>query len=129
VRKGFEKKGEAADALREAIAEHENGRGVLKNARTFGVFFQDWLERQGAANWAKMTTEQNSKRAAYAIKLFGDVPLQKLTPMALEQHFGTLLLSGGRKTAEHPDGGPLSPKTVREIAALVSQALDKARKW
>lgn len=48
--------------------------------------------------------------------------------MALEQHFDSLLVSGGRKTAEHPDGGPLSPKTVREIAALVSQALDKAVK-
>ncbi len=61
-------------------------------------------------------------------QLFGDVPLQKLTQMALEQHFDSLLVSGGRKTAEHPDGGPLSPKTVREIAALVSQALDKAVK-
>jgi integrase len=129
VRKGFEKKSEAADALREAISEHENGHGVLRDARTFGVFFKDWLERQGAANWAKMTAEQNGKRAAYALKLFGDVPLQKLTPMALEQHFGTLLLSGGRRTAKYPDGAPLSPKTVREIAALVSQALDKARKW
>jgi integrase len=35
----------------------------------------------------------------------------------------------GVETAKYPEGRPLSPKTVREIAALVAQALDKAVKW
>jgi integrase len=49
--------------------------------------------------------------------------------MRIEQDFGKLLAKGGRKTKEHPEGNPLSAKTVREIAALVSQALKKAVKW
>jgi integrase len=123
VRKGFEKRGEAEDALREAITEHENGGRVVKDARTFGAFFKDWLERQGTTKWAKMTAEQNAKRGAYALRMFGDVPLQKLSAMRLEQDLSILLAKGGK------NGAALSPKTVREIAALVSQALDKARKF
>jgi integrase len=123
VRKGFETKHEADDALRAAISDHETGRGVLKDGREFGAFFRDWLERHGAARWSKMTAEQNQKRAAYAIRKFGEVPLQKLTPMRLEQDFGALLMKGGK------NGRALSPKTVREIAALVSQALEKAVDW
>jgi integrase len=122
VRKGFETKHEAADALRAAMDEQKSGREVPKNSRTFEAFFNEWIELRGATKWAKMTTEQNKKRAAYANRMFGDVPLQKLNMMRLEQDFATLLTKGGK------NGRPLSPKTVREIAALVSQCLDKARK-
>ena len=76
-----------------------------------------------------MTAEQNDKRAAYAIRMFGDVPLQNLTSMRIEQALGALMAKGGRKTATHPEGKPLSSKTVRPVAALVSQALDKAVRW
>jgi Site-specific recombinase XerD len=129
VRKGFATKHEAADALREALGGYEKDGDIEKDPRTFEAFFKTWLEQHGAAHWGKMTAEQNNKRAAYAIKLFGDVPVQKLTSMRLEQSFGTLLARGGTKTAKHPEGRPLSPKTVNAIAALVAQALDKAVKW
>jgi len=76
-----------------------------------------------------MTAEQNVKRGNYAIRMFGDVAIQKLSAMRIEQDLHTLLTKGGQKTKEHPDGRPLSPKTVREVAALVSQCLDKAVKW
>src|SRR5262249_7185182 len=69
------------------------------------------------------------KRAEYALRMFGDVPIQKLSAMRLEQDFAALLLRGGRKTEEHPEGNPLSAKTVRDVAALVAQALDKAVRW
>jgi hypothetical protein len=76
-----------------------------------------------------MTAEQNVKRGTYSIRKFGDVPIQKLSAMRIEQDLHTLLMKGGQKTKEYPDGRPLSPKTVREVAALVSQCLDKAVKW
>jgi hypothetical protein len=129
MRKGFPTKREAEDALRTAIGDHEKGRGIKKDPQMFETFFKTWLEQHGAAHWGKMTAEQNNKRAAYAIRKFGDIPVQKLTSMRLEQDFGALLANGGVETTKYPKGRPLSPKTVCEIAALVAQALDKAVKW
>jgi integrase len=120
---------EAVAALEEALGEHRKGFTITKDQATFGEFFREWLEQHGAAHWGKMTAEQNDKRAAYAIRLLGDVPIQKLTSMRIEEALGALLAKGGRKTATHPEGRPLSSKTVRGVAALVSQALDKAVRW
>jgi integrase len=128
-RGGFATKREAMDVLDEAVGNHKKGADVKKDPRLFETFFRSWLEQHGASHWGKVTLEMNRKRAAYAIRMFGDIPVQRLSPMRLEQSFGALLTNGGRKTAAHPDGGPLSPKTVRAVAALVSQALDKAVKW
>jgi integrase len=129
VRRGFKKKSEAEDALEKAIGERNNGCDVPQDSSTFETFFKTWLEQHGAANWGKANREANDKRAAYAIRTFGAVPLSNLSAERIEQDLGTLLARGGRKTKDHPKGKPLSPKTVREIAALVSQALDKAVKW
>ena len=94
----------------------QKGVAVQKDSRSFETFFKTWLAQHGAAHWGKMTLEQNYKRAAYAIRMFGTVPLQKLTTMRLEQSFATLLANGGTKTATHPEGRPLSPKTVNAVA-------------
>jgi integrase len=128
VKKGFITKHEAADALREALGDRGKGH-IKEDTRTFAAFFNTWFEQHAAARWNKKTTEENRNRAAYAIRTFGQVSILKLDAMRLEQDFTTLLAKGGKKTAEHPEGRPLSPKTVREIAALVNQALDKAQKW
>jgi hypothetical protein len=104
VRKGFATKHEAANALRLALGDHEKGRKIQKGSQTFGEFFRGWLQQHGANHWTRMTAEQNDKRAAYAIKMFGDVPLQKLSPMRIEQDLGFLLARGGRRTPEHPEG-------------------------
>jgi len=129
TRQGFATRREADDALRNAIAEHEKGQRIQKDSRLFETFFTDWLAQHGTAHWGRMTAEQNVKRGNYAIRMFGDVPIQKLSAMRLEQDLHMLLMKGGQKTKEYPDGRPLSPKTVREVAALVSQCLDKAVKW
>jgi integrase len=129
MRKGFVTKHEADAALQDAIGDRNKGVDIQKDSRSFEVFFKTWLEQHGAAHWGKMTLEQNKKRAEYALRMFGNVPLQNLTSMRIEQDFGKLLARGGRKSKEHPEGNPLSAKTVREIAALVSQALNKAVKW
>ncbi len=118
VKKGFKTKKEADDALR--IALGPKGPTIATDGRLFGTFFNEWLIFKGATKWGKMTAEQNAKRATYAIRLWGDVPLHKLEPAQLEAGFTKLLLGGGK------NGFPLSPKTVNSVIALVSQALDKA---
>ncbi|WP_158750224.1 tyrosine-type recombinase/integrase [Acidobacterium sp. S8] len=129
VRSGFTTEHEAEAKMREAIATFEKGHTVQSDSRTFESFFTSWLKQHGAAHWGNMTAEQNAKRAGYAIRMFGDVPMQKLTPQRIEQDLHTLLTRGGIKTKDHPKGRPLSPKSVREIGALISQCLDKARRW
>jgi Arm DNA-binding domain len=129
TRQGFATRREADEALRDTIAAHEKGNRILKDSRLFETFFTEWLTQHGTAHWGKMTAEQNVKRGDYAIRMFGDVPIQRLSAMRIEQDLHTLLMKGGQKTKEYPDGRPLSPKTVREVAALVSQCLDKAVKW
>src|SRR5437764_14356763 len=78
VRKGFATKREAQQALRQAIGDCEKGVALKKDPRTFGGFFDEWLSHHGAAHWGKKTIETNRQRASYALRMFGDVPLQKL---------------------------------------------------
>ena len=129
LRKGFKTKHAAEDALHDAVGSLKNESDVQEDPRTFEAFFRTWLEQHGAAHWGKATREANEKRAAYCVRMFGSVPLQKLSCERIERDLATLLSRGGMKTKRHPKGGPLSPKTVRASAALVSQALDKAVKW
>jgi hypothetical protein len=49
----------------------------------------------------------------------GDVTLDKFGPMQMELLINTLLDRGGEKTKGHPEGRPLSAKSVRHIACVV----------
>jgi integrase len=122
IKKGFKTEREAQEALRIALGTRGEDVKVVRDERTFGAYFTDWLKTHGAKKWGAMTCEQNAKRAAYAIRKFGDVPLLELTHMQLERGLAELLAKGGRKD------GPLSRKTVRSVEALIAQALKKAAK-
>ncbi len=126
-RKGFRFERDAQAALRDAIGDTEKNRTVHKDSRTFENYFREWLDQHGATHWGPVTREANGRRATYAIKMFGGVRIQELTAARIEQDLLTLMKQGGRKTATNPKGR-LSAKTIREVAALVSQALNKAVK-
>jgi integrase len=126
-RKGFRFERDAQAALRDAIGDTEKNRTVHKDSRTFENFFREWLEQHGATHWGPVTREANGRRAAYAIRMFGSVKLQELTATRIEQDLLTLMKRGGRKTTANPKG-TLSAKTIREVAALVTQCLKKAVK-
>jgi len=51
------------------------------------------------------------------------------TYLAIESMLNNLLDSGGRKDQTHPDGRPLSPRTVRHIAFLIHDSLESAVRW
>lgn len=118
VRKGFEHMKEAEDALRQALTDQKNSSMVAKDPRTFGPFFEGWLLRHGAGNWGKMTVEANARRAAYAIRMFGDVPLQKLSSMRIEQDLGILLTRGGEK-----------PRNIRKAGRCLGRLSAKSPRW
>jgi len=94
---------------------------------SFRKFFDDWFE-QISTSWSDKTIEINRSRANYALRLLGDVPLQELNDDQIEKALTDLRKRGGRKTDEHPEGRPLSYKTVSSIGQLIGQSLKKAKK-
>jgi integrase len=130
LRKGFETKRAADEALREALSQwKQQPAGLsLECSESFKEFMEAWMTVHGAKHWGAMSEETNRRRASYAIREFGEVPLGDLTAGRIQKDLDALLLNGGRKTKEHPQGSPLSRKTIREVTALVSMALDRAVK-
>jgi integrase len=131
TKQGFPTKREAQDALDEAKKAY--AAGSLKKAgthgETFASFFATWMTEYARRHCAPKTAERYEQLGAYAIKHFGDVALTELRPFALEKAFNALLDHGGQVTPSHPNGRPLSPKTVREVAFLTYGVLKKARAW
>jgi integrase len=127
VRGGFKLERDAIEAMQQEIAKyHPDQPPPGESTITFEEHFTKWMRQHGALKWGAMTQEQNEKRAQYALRMFGNVPLKNLTATRIEEDLVTLLLRGGKKTAQYPKGRPLTPKTVYEVAALVSQSLDRA---
>jgi Arm DNA-binding domain len=120
---GFRARGEAAQALADAISNARQPKSEAPSDVPFGIFFLQWLADHGASNWSPKTIEANRQRAEYACRTIGTVPLSQLTPQILEQCFNGLKARGGKNAS------PVSGKTVKEVTSLVNQALKKATKW
>jgi integrase len=65
----------------------------------------------------------------HATKYLGETELQGLAPLAIESMLNNLLDSGGRKDETHPNGRPLSSRTVRHVAFLEHDSLESAVRW
>jgi integrase len=125
TKSGFETKREAQEALRTAITEAEIRRDAqpTASAPTFAEFFQRWMQQHASRRCSAKTLEAYGQHAAYAVREFGTVPVDQLTPELLEVALNKLQDSGGKK------GRPLSTKTIRHISFVVSGALSKAVRW
>ena len=129
TKSGFATKREAADALRKAIAEHQSGPIAPTLEKSFAEFFADWLVNDVGRRCQPKTLERYRELGEYALRHIGTLPLVKVTPMALQIAINNLQDCGGRKTVEHPNGRPLAPKTVREVAFLIHNAMETAVSW
>jgi integrase len=125
---GFERKGEAADALRQKLNEKDEGALVKPDPTTFAEFLKEWLKEHAARNCTPKTVERYRQLADYALPHIGTTKLQDLSALTLERVFNHLKDSGGwnRKAKANR---PLSAKTVRHIAGLVHVALETAIRW
>lgn len=128
VKRGFIKKSEAEDALRKAIEEHQQTPAPERTMPTFAEFFERWYAT-AKRDWENKTSERTYELGQYAVRLFGDVPLDRLDTMRLTEEVAKLSDHGGRVTKNHPQGKPLSPKTVRHIAFTVQACFEKAVDW
>jgi integrase len=129
VKRGFATKAEAEEALREAIAAHQKTPAAERDMPKFAEFFERWHREYAALHCAPKTAERYLELGHIGSKLFGDVHLDRLDTMQLQEAFNQLMARGGRKTKQHPEGRRLSAKTVVHIQNVVQKCLDLAVDW
>jgi len=134
---GFATKGEAEDAEAVRRVEEKQKRDLAKAGasiaaappKTLGMLLGEFI-RHSEEKLAPKTIERYREQSAYL-----DPELLKMSiveiasfPLHLSREWERLLKSGGhhRKTKEPR---PLSKKTVRNIAGIVSSAFSRAIKW
>jgi integrase len=96
---------------------------------TFGEFFARWHHEVVIRQHSPKTAERSEEQAQYAIRLYGNAPLDQLSTQQLQTDQGRMLDHGGRVTKQHPDGRPLSQTMVRHISFVVQACLEQAVDW
>lgn len=112
---GFDKKSDAEKALPELLKKAQAGLLINPQKKTLREFLNEWLENQKA--WLSKTTWEGYKLHVekYIIPVLGNIRLQKLHPMQLDDFISGLLKEGR-----------LSSTTVRNIYRTLSSALNYA---
>src|SRR5438094_717464 len=122
VRRGFKTLKEALGELTKDRAERLAGK-TGPDPHSFSEVFDRWINEHCQEHCESTTTEGYMRKGEYAKRCFGDVPISKVTPLQIESSLNRLRKSGGK------NGRPLSPKTVREIAAVVNSCCNTAVRW
>lgn len=113
----FEKKADALKKKNEALRELEQGTLPTGKQHKLGEFLQSWLENVHKENLRISTYVKYKKLVKYIVADLGDVWLQKLTPLEVQQFYAK----------KRKDG--LSSKTVHEIHGVLHLALKHAVRW
>ena len=133
---GFATKREAEDAEADRRIEEQkkydlvkSGAGVLAAIpTTLGMLLEEFMREHAEKKLAPKTVERYREQVLYLDPSLLDMPLSTIGPLHLSREWNRLLESGGhhRRTKE---SRPLSAKTVRNIAGVVSSAFLRAIKW
>jgi integrase len=126
TKSGFRTKREAEEALRMAIGEMGRAPEPAIQSPTFESFFIYWIEEHAVRRCAPKTLERYRELGAYGFKHIGATPISDLTTSQIQQTIHRLQDSGGAITQKHPQGRPLSAKTVRHIGTLLHTCLADA---
>jgi integrase len=133
---GFATKKEAGDAELARRIEEQKKRELAKDGvsvtaevpKTLSALLNEFFAQHVDLKLAPKTAERYHEQAAYLDPDLLKTPVVEITPLHLEREWNRLLKSGGhhRKTKEPR---PLSAKTVRNVAGVISSAFAKAVKW
>ena len=95
--------------------------------KTLANLLAEFLEQHAQENLAPKTIERYRECVAYLSRELLEMPLKQITPLHLNREWKRLLASGGRTRKQQPR--PMSAKTVRNVAGVVSSAFGRAVKW
>src|SRR5260370_1046287 len=136
IETGFATKKEAGDAETTRRIEERNKSDLAKPGtlvaaelpKAFSMVLKEFFAQHVDVKLAPKTVERYHEQAAYLDPKLLNMPIGEITPLHLEREWNRLLKSGGhhRQTKEPR---PLSAKTVRNVAGVISSAFAKAIKW
>jgi hypothetical protein len=130
---GFATKQEAtaAEAVRrteELVRQAAAGGVAAPMPTTLAMLLTEFMKQHAQENLAPKTVERYREIAAYIAPELLAMNMIEITPLHLSREWTRLLKSGGH-TRNTQTPRPMKPKTVRNIAGLVSSAFVRAIKW
>src|ERR1700690_3687663 len=105
---GYRTKKEAQQALATVIRTLGDGTYVARDPQTLDEWIQRWLGTM-APKVRSSTLRDYANGLARVTERLGQMPLQALRPLDVEELYASLLKEGSRS------GGALAPKTVRNL--------------
>ncbi len=130
---GFETKQEAADAeavcrAKELVRQAATGGVAAPMPTTLSMLLAEFMMQHAEEHLAPKTVERYREMATYIAPELLAMNMTEITPLHLSREWMRLLKSGGRmRKTKAPRA--MKPKTVRNIAGLVSSAYLRAIKW
>lgn len=121
---GYDTKREAKRDLARIQAEIYSGMFVEVTNMNVAEYLRHWLIAYASVNVSAKTLEGYTQLVEQRIiPELGNVPLSRLTPVAIQTFYSKQLTSGGRKSR------PLSARTVLHTHRVFREALRHAVKW
>lgn len=118
---------EAEREITKRVGDVNAGAYVESSKTTVAEFLDRWLSTYAEGNVSAKTYEGYRSMIEHHFKpAFGLLPLQKLTPFAIQSHYATIRKAGGRKDGRE---GGLNPRTVLHQHRLLSEVLEMAVQW
>lgn len=112
---GFRLKGEAQDALHEAMNEFENGGFIQPKTNSFMQFSMDWLEKYVKPLRKVSTYNRYKELINKYLQNIGSLPIQNITSYQIEQ----LLMSNKEN---------ISGATLQSIYTIINTIMERALK-
>ncbi len=113
----------------EVQAAHEASlRGTLPPPNTLSAMIEEFCKEHADRNLAAKTVERYREMARYLSPMLLAMPVTKVTPLHLTREWNRLRESGGHHRRTNA-ARPLSSKTVRNIAGVVSSIYTRSIKW
>ena len=130
---GFATKQEAMAAEATRRAEEQTRRAATGGVAaalptTLAMLLAEFMKQYAEDNLAPKTIERYEEMAEYLSPELLGMTIGEITPLDLSREWARLLKSGGH-TRRTKEARPMKPKTVRNIAGLVSSAYLRAIKW
>src|SRR5580698_982674 len=131
LKSGFASKKEAQDAEAERRLSAQREYNLLQATPaelpgTLSGLLKEFFNEHGEKALAAKTLKRYREMADYLDTELMNMELPKIRPLHLSREWNRLLSSGGRGRKA---GKPLSRKTVRNIAGLVSSAYTRGLRW
>ena len=116
-------KAQAQRRLTEMLRQLDTGTFVPPTQLTVGEYLEQWSEGHSNGHVQRRTSEgYRGNLDRYILPKLGRTPLEKLTPLYVQEMESALLRGGGKR------GQGLSPQTVLHVHRVLSKALKTAVK-